>query len=257
MTAPAPILAPKLAPQSDSGRVGDKLTNDTTPTLYGTGATSSIGVQIWDGVTMSIVGTTTADAAGNWSLTTVPLNDGVHQFYGYAVNAQGERSLAPSGILQVIISTRPPAPPPAPTLDPVSVGSTSPKVNGSGATYNSTLHVYLDGTEVGTTPTAYGTWTYQFGTLAAGTHTVAGQVTDPFGNTGAIGPALTISIAAPISTVPDAPPPGTAHTATETWDTPADGGSPITGYLVTWSVQAQNSVGDSAPSPAVVTRVGP
>ncbi|MGN7160512.1 Ig-like domain-containing protein [Sphingomonas sp. SAFR-052] len=61
----------------DSGRIGDNLTNDATPTLTGTaGAGERVTVSI-DGKT---VGTTHADTAGRWSYNAVSLVDGAYDF---------------------------------------------------------------------------------------------------------------------------------------------------------------------------------
>ena len=56
---------------NDSGSVGDNLTNDNTPTLTGSSEAGAIVSVLVNGVTY----TTTADAAGNWSVTTGVLAD--------------------------------------------------------------------------------------------------------------------------------------------------------------------------------------
>ena len=65
-TAP---LAPSIASFStDSGTVGDNITNDNTLTLTGTAEAST--VKVYDGATL--LGTATANGSGAWSYTTAP-----------------------------------------------------------------------------------------------------------------------------------------------------------------------------------------
>ncbi|MBD3791324.1 MAG: hypothetical protein IE918_04115 [Campylobacterales bacterium] len=68
-----PALTALLDPASDSGVVGDGITNDTTPTISGTGEEGAAIRVVINGETL----TTTVDSGGNWSVTpTVPLDDG-------------------------------------------------------------------------------------------------------------------------------------------------------------------------------------
>jgi Ca2+-binding RTX toxin-like protein len=80
-TAPATLAATQTAAptitsfSTDSGVVGDHITNDKTLTLTGT-TTANTTVNVFDGSTQ--LGTATADANGGWSFTTVSLADGSH-----------------------------------------------------------------------------------------------------------------------------------------------------------------------------------
>ena len=75
-TAPTAPAAPTIAKFStDSGVVGDHITNDNTLTLSGTAVANST-VKVFDGTTQ--IGTATADSSGAWTLTTAPLPDGSH-----------------------------------------------------------------------------------------------------------------------------------------------------------------------------------
>lgn len=78
-TAPASALdAPDLHEDSDSGSSRtDNITNDSTPTFTGSGALAGGEVALIVG--SSEVGRATADASGNWSITSSTLADGVHQ----------------------------------------------------------------------------------------------------------------------------------------------------------------------------------
>jgi T1SS-143 domain-containing protein len=61
----APVIT-GITPASDSGTVGDNITNDTTPSFVGTALAYST-VTVKDGAT--VLGTTTADATGAWTFT--------------------------------------------------------------------------------------------------------------------------------------------------------------------------------------------
>jgi len=69
----SPELTAGLDPSSDSGVLGDGITNDTTPTISGTGEVNATISVVINGETL----TTTVDSSGNWSVTpTTPLGDG-------------------------------------------------------------------------------------------------------------------------------------------------------------------------------------
>src|SRR6266576_2034953 len=71
--APQPPAAPAIASFStDSGTLGDGITNDNTPTLTGTAAANST-VKIFDGSAQ--IGTATANASGSWDYITSILTD--------------------------------------------------------------------------------------------------------------------------------------------------------------------------------------
>ena len=62
---------------TDSGTVGDNITNDSTLTLTGT-ATANSTVNVYDG--SALLGSATANASGAWSYTTGTLSNGAHSF---------------------------------------------------------------------------------------------------------------------------------------------------------------------------------
>ena len=77
--APAPA-APTIASFStDSGVVGDGITNDKTLTLTGTAVANST-VNVYDGATL--LGTATANGSGAWSYTTADFGQRQPQLYG-------------------------------------------------------------------------------------------------------------------------------------------------------------------------------
>ena len=91
-TAP---VAPSIASFStDSGTVGDHITNDNTLTLTGTAEANST-VKVFDGATL--LGSATADGTGAWSYTTAALSNGAHSLTATATDAAGNTGVASSG----------------------------------------------------------------------------------------------------------------------------------------------------------------
>ncbi|WP_115717104.1 Ig-like domain-containing protein [Gallaecimonas mangrovi] len=102
--APAAPSTPVLDSSSDSGTSGDSITNDTTPTLTGTGeANASLVVR--DGSTQ--VGSTTVDSSGNWSVTTSTLAEGSHSFTAVQTDGAGNESDASAALSLTIDTTAP------------------------------------------------------------------------------------------------------------------------------------------------------
>ncbi|WP_231654853.1 Ig-like domain-containing protein [Ralstonia solanacearum] len=82
-------VAPVTGAITDGGS-----TNDANPTLTGTAEANST-ISIFDGTTL--LGTTTADASGNWTFTpTTALTDGSHSLTATATDAAGNVSAASS-----------------------------------------------------------------------------------------------------------------------------------------------------------------
>jgi hypothetical protein len=103
-SAPLAPSAPDLASASDSGLSStDNITKFNTPTFTGAAAPNAAITVFSDGVS---VGTGTADASGNWSITTSALVDGAHSITATAANAFGT-SPASAG-LDVTIDTSAP-----------------------------------------------------------------------------------------------------------------------------------------------------
>lgn len=77
-SGPAASATPDLDPTSDSGSSNsDNITNDSTPTFTGSGAVAGAPVALL--VDAVEVGRVLADSAGNWSLTSTVLTDGIRQ----------------------------------------------------------------------------------------------------------------------------------------------------------------------------------
>ncbi|WP_396190634.1 Ig-like domain-containing protein, partial [Flavobacterium sp.] len=204
-TSPNAPSTPDLAAGSDSGTSStDDITNDTTPTLTGTAeANSTLTLYDTDGTT--VLGTTTADGGGNWSLTSSALTNGAHTLTTKATDVAGNVSSASSG-LTVTIDTTAPAAPSAPDMtngtdsgvsntDNITSDTTPTFIGTSVASATVTLYD-TDGTTVLGTTTADvgGNWTMTSSTLTDGAHTLTTKASDTAGNSSAASPSLGVTI---------------------------------------------------------------
>jgi hypothetical protein len=206
-SAPAAPSAADLATGSDTGSSNsDNLTNATTPTITGSGAEAGATIKVYDTDGTTLLGTTTADGSGNWSITTSTLSAGAHTLTTKATDSAGNTSVA-SAALTVTIDTSVPAATSAADLASASnsgssstdniTSVTTPTLTGSGAEAGATVKLYdTDGTTVLGTATADGSgnWSITSSTLSAGDHTLTTKVTDAAGNTSAASAGLTVTI---------------------------------------------------------------
>ena len=112
----APAVPTIASFTSDSGAVGDHITNDATLTLTGT-AEANATVKIFDGATL--LGSAVANGSGAWSYTTAALANGAHSLTATASDVAANTSAA-SAALAVTIDTTAPA---APTIASFSTDS--------------------------------------------------------------------------------------------------------------------------------------
>ncbi len=166
------------------------LTNDTTPTLAGK-ATAGAVVTVTEGA--AVLGSATADANGNWSLTLSEQAEGAHEYKATAVNAAGTTGQA---VLGLTIDTTPPKIPAiGNATDDVGAvqgqlvnggasDDTTPTLTGNGATAGDVIKIYDNDSAIGsTTVKADGSWSFTPTTpLAEGTHRLTATAMDPVGN---------------------------------------------------------------------------
>jgi MYXO-CTERM domain-containing protein len=268
------------------------VTNDSTPAYSGTAEPGSTVTIFVDGVS---VGTTTADAAGNWTFTpSAPLADGSHTVSATAEDAAGNTS-PQSATNTFTVDTTAPAQPVVLTPAHNSTGTdTTPTYTGT-AEAGSTVTIIVDGASVGTTTAdASGNWSFTpTAPLATGQHTVKATATDAAGNTSpdsatntftltAVTPATPVVTGPPNNTVTNdntptftgTAPPGTTVTiilnGTPVGTTTADAGgnwsftptTPLEDGAYVLTVTATDSAGNvSAPSSpvnfTVTTATGP
>ncbi|HGT9291414.1 BapA/Bap/LapF family large adhesin [Enterobacter kobei] len=171
-----------------------QVTNDSTPTIGGTGQAGST-IHIMNNGTQ--IGTAIVDGSGNWSFTpTTPLVDGSYALRVYATDVAGNAS-ANSSVFTFTVDTAGPVVPVvtsviddiAPVTGTLTSGNTTndarPTFNGTGDV-GSTVHVIVDGNEIGTAVVnAQGNWTFTPGSdLSDGPHAITFNATDVAGNTG-------------------------------------------------------------------------
>nr|WP_276203634.1 Ig-like domain-containing protein [Hyalangium minutum] len=208
-------------------------TNNNQLAYSGTTEADSTVTIIVDGIP---VGTTTVDAAGNWSFTlSMPLADGPHTVMARAADALGNTS-ADSNTITLTVDTTPPL---APAVDTPVNGS---QTNNNHMTYGGTAEagisvtVIVDGIEVGATTTnAFGVWhVAPPATLAGGSHTVRARGTDGGGNTSADSNTntFTVDVTPPPAPVVNTP----ANDVVSRYNIPTYSGTAEPGSTVTVSV---------------------
>ncbi len=205
-TAAAAPAAPTLASASDSGALGDGVTNHATPTITGT-AEANATVRLYDTDGTTLLGTATANGAGVWSIVSSTLGEGGHSLTVKQTDPAGNVSSA-SAALALTIDTEAPEPPGAPMLASASDSGTlgdnttnvdTPTITGTAAA-NATVKLYdTDGTTLLGTATADGSgnWSIASGALSLGAHTLTAKQTDLAGNTSPAGESLALTIESP------------------------------------------------------------
>jgi len=190
-------------PSGTGNLTNGQLTNDSTPTLNGTGVNGTT-IHILDNG--SPVGTAIV-TNGTWSFTpTVPLGEGVHNLRVYASDNAGNTSTT-TPAFAITVDATPPANPVVtgvlddvgPVTGQIGAGGTTndskPTLSGTGEA-GTTIHITDGGTEIGTAVvTAGGTWTFTPATaLSEGTHNLVISATDPAGNSSLVNPTLTFTV---------------------------------------------------------------
>ena len=188
-----------LAPASDSGVLGDNITNITTPVVTGTAEANST-VTLYEGVGAGalLLGTTVADGSGNWSITSSILGDGTHDLTASATDAAGNVS-AISGQLAITVDD----------IAPVVIAQAFTFDNGNSGLVgsgdpNATVSITENNALVGTAQAdGTGVWSFDAGSLSAGAHTVTASETDLAGNVGITSP-IGVNVADPRFDIGDA-----------------------------------------------------
>ena len=193
----APVVPTIASYSTDSGTVGDGITNDNTLTLTGS-AEANATVKVYDGA--NLLGSATANGAGAWSFTTAALTNGAHSLTATATDVAGNTSAA---------STRSASPStPAPRSSrAIASFSTDSNIVGDGITNDNTLTL-TGTTEAGSVVKVYdgvtllgsvtadgsGNWTYTTAALTNGAHSLTATATDVAGNTSAASSALSVTV---------------------------------------------------------------
>jgi hypothetical protein len=210
--SPAPG-APVLAIASDTGTLGDGLTNLGTPSLSGSGTASFATVKLFEGDTL--LASTNSNADGSWTMTNDAwsygrhLDDGAHTLVVRQYDSANNESAA-SGTLAVAVDTVAPNKPGAPVLATASdtgvsdhdglTGDATPTLSGMAAEAGGKIELYLNGgatalasADVG----AGGAWSLTVPdnlALADGVASLTVRQVDAAGNRGVSSDALAITI---------------------------------------------------------------
>ncbi|WP_143473853.1 Ig-like domain-containing protein [Limnohabitans sp. G3-2] len=207
-TAPAAPVG-DVASASDTGSSStDNVTRLVRPVITGTAeANSTVKLYAADGLTL--LGTTTADGSGNWSITpNADLNEGLNNLKAIATDAAGNTS-APATV-PVTVDTTAPA---VPVVTPLTTGDTTPVLTGTATlAAGETLTVTVNGASYIVTVASNGTWSLDtgaatptsgtLGSFTSGSYAVTATVTDAAGNTrsDATSNELTIDTSIPVLT---------------------------------------------------------
>ncbi|EGN1030608.1 BapA prefix-like domain-containing protein [Salmonella enterica] len=188
------------------------LTNDSRPTLNGTGEAGAT-ITLYENGT--VIGTTTAQPDGAWSVATSTLASGTHVITAVATDAAGNSSPNSTAFTLTVDTTAPQTPILTSVVDDVAGGVTGnlangqitndnrPTLNGT-AEAGSVVSIYDGNTLLGvTSANAGGTWSFTPTTgLNDGTRILTVTATDPAGNVSPATSGFTIVVDTLAPTVP-------------------------------------------------------
>jgi len=197
---------PDMANASDSGASNsDNYTNDKTPTFTGN-ALANVAVQLFANGTQ--VGSGTADAAGNYTITTSALAD---NSYDITANWTGATSqTGPLGITVDTVAITPPAPDLVDASDSGSSNSDNvtrfSPLSFNVASEAGTATFTVDGSSIGSMSVGFdSSVTFVASSLTDGVHQFRTSVVDLAGNVSVAGAALAVTVdtAATTPSMPD------------------------------------------------------
>ncbi|EDN8437435.1 BapA prefix-like domain-containing protein [Salmonella enterica subsp. enterica] len=213
-----PPLTPVITSVSDDQAPGlgtianGQNTNDPTPTFSGT-AEAGATITLYENGT--VIGTTTAQPDGAWSVATSTLASGTHVITAVATDAAGNSSPNSTAFTLTVDTTAPQTPILTSVVDDVAGGVTGNLANGqitndnrptlSGtAEAGSVISIYDGNTLLGvTSANAGGAWSFTPTTgLNDGTRTLTVTATDPAGNVSPATSGFTIVVDTLAPTVP-------------------------------------------------------
>ncbi|HDI4959167.1 TPA: BapA prefix-like domain-containing protein [Salmonella enterica] len=213
-----PPLTPVITSVSDDQAPGlgtianGQSTNDPTPTFSGTAEAGATITLYENGM---VVGTTTAQPDGAWSVSTSTLASGTHVITAVATDAAGNSSPNSTAFTLMVDTTAPQTPILTSVVDDVAGGVTGnlangqitndnrPTLNGT-AEAGSVVSIYDGNTLLGvTSANAGGAWSFTPTTgLSDGTRTLTVTATDPSGNISPATSGFTVVIDTLAPTVP-------------------------------------------------------
>ncbi|WP_141400505.1 DUF4347 domain-containing protein [Magnetospirillum sp. 15-1] len=187
-TAPGTPATPTMATASDHGSSNsDGTTNLTTPVINGTGVEANATVTLYDTDGTTVLGTTTADGSGNWSITSSALSAGDHTLKAKATDAAGNSSSLSSGLAVTIDTAAPTDVGLSNSIVALTAGSVAGTLSATDATSGDTFTYSLPGGVGDNGVFSISGTSLQVGTgqtLTDGqTYSVTVRVTDKAGNT--------------------------------------------------------------------------
>ncbi|QDW42164.1 phosphoesterase [Bradyrhizobium sp. KBS0727] len=204
-TAPPVPTGLALDATTDSGAVGDGITNFSQAKIDGTAEPGNT-VTLYDTDGITVLGTGTANATtGAFSITTSALADGTHSISAKASDPAGNTSVA-SAADQLTIDTDPPPAPTGLSLDPSTdsgtqgdgiTNFTQVKIDGNAEPGNTVTLYDTDGTTVlgtGLANATTGAFSITTSMLASGTHNVTAKAVDAAGDASALSAAYALTI---------------------------------------------------------------
>jgi hypothetical protein len=203
--APAAPTGLSLDATTDSGTLGDGVTNFTQVKIDGTAEAGST-VTLYDTNGTAVLGTGTADATtGAFGIITSVLSNGVHAITAKAADTAGNIGSASAAYSITVNGNGPPAPTSL-SLDATTDSGTlgdgvtnfaQVKIDGTAAA-GSTVTLYdTNGTTVvgtGTANATTGAFSIATSVLSDGTHSISAKATDAAGNTGAASTAYAVRV---------------------------------------------------------------
>ena len=179
----------------------DNITNVVTPTFTGTGAQAGATVSLFNTNGTALLGTGVANAAGNWTITSLALANGAHTLTTKQTVAGSTSSASAS--LVVTIDAAAPARPTRPDLIAASdsgasntdniTSVTTPTFTGT-AEAGSTVTLFDGTTKIGAAVATGGTWNITSSSLSNGVHAISATATDVAGNVSLATAALSVTV---------------------------------------------------------------
>lgn len=227
--------------------INGALTNDSRPTLNGTGEAGATIRILDNGVE---IGSATVDQSGNWRFTpNAPLESNTHLFTAVATDPAGNSGQPSDGFTLNIDAQAPDVPvitsviddnnqPTVPVLPGQSTDDRQPILNGTGEP-GATITIFDNGTPLGTALVGEnGSWTFPVsGNLSEGSHNLTVSATDPAGNTSAV--------SAPWTIVVDITPPASPVLTSVVDDQPGITGNLVSGQLTNDATPTLNGRGEA------------
>lgn len=202
-TAPLAPGAFTMNPLDDTGTSStDAITSVNTPRFSGV-AEANATVRLYDTDGTTVLGTTTADGAGNWTITSSTLGYGAHTLLVRQTDAAG--NVSPGSATLAVDIDRSASAPAAPTLAVSSDTGTpgdgrtsivTPTITGTAEAFATVTLYATDGvTTLGTTTAnASGAWSIVPTTLGEGTHSLTVRQVDRAGNASGASAALNLTV---------------------------------------------------------------